>query len=76
VATYYTNVGPEQGPCLARGVPMIIDVLASPADPAPIGMALSTTPYGIVVTRWRLTIHDVELPGLWVVIDREFRPAP
>ncbi len=22
---------------------------------------------------WRLTVHKVELPGLWVVVDREFR---
>jgi hypothetical protein len=24
---------------------------------------------------WTISVHDVELPGLWVVIDREFRPA-
>jgi hypothetical protein len=24
-------------------------------------------------TLWRLTVHGAELPGLWVVIDREFR---
>jgi hypothetical protein len=27
------------------------------------------------VALWKLTVRDVELPGLWVVIDREFRPA-
>jgi hypothetical protein len=27
------------------------------------------------VALWRLTIRDVEVTGLWVVIDREFRPV-
>ena len=27
------------------------------------------------VKRWRLIVHGDEVPGFFVVIDREFRPA-
>ena len=27
------------------------------------------------VSLWMLTVHGVELPGRWIVVGREFRPA-
>ena len=73
---YFANVGPSRGPYLdrdARG--RAIGVLESRDNHMPIGMAISEGPDGAGVTRWRLTVHGDELPGLWVVIDCEFRPA-
>jgi hypothetical protein len=52
-----------------------VGVLQALDDHMPIGMALGRGPDGAGVARWRLTVNGSELPGLWVVIDREFRPA-
>ena len=41
--------------------------------PLPIGTARFDGPNEKGVALWRLTVHGAELPGLWVVIDREFR---
>jgi hypothetical protein len=38
-------------------------------------MALCVGPDAAGVARWRLSVHDAALPGLWVVVNREFRPA-
>jgi hypothetical protein len=31
---------------------------------------------GDLVETWRLTMHGAEVPGVFAVVDREFRPAP
>jgi hypothetical protein len=41
----------------------------------PIGMAPGARWRDDGAALWRLTVHGAEVPGLWVVIDREFRPA-
>lgn len=41
----------------------------------PIGMAMSAGPNGVGVAVWRLIVRKAEVPGLWVLIDREFRPV-
>ena len=41
----------------------------------PIGMALGGDWTDDGVATWRLIVKGVELPGLWVVIDQEFRPV-
>jgi hypothetical protein len=41
----------------------------------PIGMALCVTWDGASVAVWRLTIEGDDVPGRWVIVDREFRPV-
>ena len=74
--TYFTNIGPKNGPFLwrdARGA--AIGVLEAPDNHSPIGMAL---PFGWTkdgVARWRLSVRGAQVPGLFIVVDRQFRPA-
>ena len=77
VASYFTDHGPERGPWLYRDSRMsgAIGVLSAPDKHLPIGMALSNGPDGAGIDRWKLTVPGAELHGLWVVIDREFRPV-
>jgi hypothetical protein len=75
MAGYSTNKGPKKGPYLYRNAPAAIDVLALPGGRTPIGMARPVGPDGAGLAVWRLTVHGAELPGLWTVIDREFRPV-
>jgi hypothetical protein len=41
----------------------------------PVGMACCTgwDPAGLAV--WRLTVEGDDVPGRWVIVDREFRPV-
>jgi hypothetical protein len=73
MATYFTNCGPESGPILDRDFPFAIGVLAE-GELMPVGMALGAgrTEDGLAI--WRLTVHDADLPGRWIIVDREFRP--
>ncbi len=41
----------------------------------PIGMAMGGDWDNQGRATWRLTVGKVGLPGLWVVVDRVFRPA-
>jgi hypothetical protein len=72
---YYTNVGPLSGPLLAGAGYFAIGVLSDPQTRTPIGTALVTGQDRHGRALWRLAIDQVELPGLWIVVDREFRPA-
>jgi hypothetical protein len=69
VATYFTNIGPVQGPFLNRDVTAAIGVLKARDKHMPVGPDVDS------VALWRLTIGDVEVPGLWRVVDWAFRPA-
>ena len=51
-------------------------VLQAPDDRTPIGLALASGRADDEVEVWELTVRGVELPGRWVVVDREFRSAP
>jgi hypothetical protein len=73
---YYCNDGPKSGPILCRHRIHALGVLESRDNNAPIGMALPVSRDDDLVERWRLVVHDAEVPGVWVVVDREFRPAP
>ena len=73
--TYYTNVGPLSGPLLSRACYCGIGVFQSREARTPIGEALIAGQDEDGRSLWRLTIDHVELPGLYLVIDREFRPA-
>jgi hypothetical protein len=71
--SYYTNIGPRSGPILGRHR---LGVLQAPGDRAPIGMALAIGRDDNDLEVWELTVGGVDLPGRWVVVDREFHPAP
>jgi hypothetical protein len=73
---YFTNVGPVKGPVKYRALPTSsIGVLEALDNHMPIGEASCRTwnEQGLAV--WTLRVHGKELPGRWVIIDREFRPA-
>ena len=72
---YFTDAGPFRGPLLHRIWPDAIRVLEALDRPMPIGMALAVgvDPAGCVL--WTLTIDGDNLPGRWVVGDREFQPV-
>jgi hypothetical protein len=73
--SYFTDAGPAQGPFLHRDATRAIGVLEARDNHIAIGVALCTGPNIGGVALWRLIIDEVELPGRWVVIDREFVPA-
>jgi hypothetical protein len=56
--------------------PGAIVVLENPGRPMPIGMALAVGWTEGRLAVWRLTVKGAEIPGQWVIVDREFRLAP
>jgi hypothetical protein len=72
----FANIGPRPGPILGRHRLAAIGVLEAPDDRMPVGMALAIGRADDEVEVWELTVRGAELPGRWVVVDREFRPAP
>ena len=71
---YYANVAPRGA--IRRGmVPGSIAVLEGPLNHMPIGIAhrVRWGERGFAI--WRLIVDGTELPGEFVIIDREFRPA-
>ena len=72
---YFTNVGQDRGPLLHGTVPGAIGVIEDPDKPMPIGMALRVGRDDAGRALWTLSIDGEDLPGRWVVIDREFQPA-
>ncbi len=71
---YYAHVS-EKGPVKYGQVPGSIGVLEAPDKPMPIGEAhcLTWDEKGLAV--WTLRIGKEEIPGRWVIVDREFRPV-
>ena len=72
---FSANTGPARGPLRYGEVPGAVGVLEAVDEPMPVGMALCVgwNPAGLAL--WTLTLHGDELPGRWLVVDREFRPA-
>jgi hypothetical protein len=69
---YYANVAPRGA--IRRGmVPVSIGVLESPINNMPIGQAscFRWDDRGLAV--WRLTVGGHELPGEFIIVDREFQ---
>jgi hypothetical protein len=71
---YYAHIS-QRGPIRRGMVPGSIGVLEAPDKPMPIGEAHCTTWRDDGIAVWRIIVHGHELPGRWVIIDREFRPA-
>ena len=72
---YFTNVGPQAGPVRYGTVPGAIGVLEDLDKPMPIDLALRVGRDAAGRAVWTLSVEDADVPGRWVVIDREFRPA-
>jgi hypothetical protein len=72
--SYFANAGPKTGPILWRDDYEAIGVLEARADHMLIGTALLAGWGSGGAALWRLIVDDVELPGRWIVVGREFRP--
>jgi hypothetical protein len=72
---FFASFGPDSGPLLSGAGYYAIAVLPYRTARAPIGMALADGEDQNGLALWRLTIGEVDMPGLHVVIDRKFRPA-
>jgi hypothetical protein len=71
---YFANITPR-GPVKYDTVPGSIGVLAGPDQFMPIGEANCVTWDAKGLAVWTLRIGKDEMPGRWVIVDREFRPA-
>ena len=72
---YYTDAGPESGTLSHADAPSPIPVRTARDGGAVVGSAKCVGWLRDGEALWRLRIDRAELPGLWVVADREFRPA-
>src|SRR5262249_5056469 len=75
VGPYYANAGPARGPLRYGDVPGAVGAREPRDKPMPTGMALRVGRDDAGRALWELVVDDVLVPGRWVVIDREFRPA-
>jgi hypothetical protein len=70
--SYFTDAGPIRWEHHIDA----LGVLESRDNHVPIGVALA---FGIDEDRpslWRLTVRGAAVPGVFIVVDRAFRPAP
>ncbi len=65
----------QTGPILYDQVPVLIGALASLDKFMPIGEASRRTHNENGLAVWTLRIGKGEIPGRWIIVDREFRPA-
>jgi hypothetical protein len=73
---YFSDVGPRSGPFLRRDVKgRIVWVMESPVRGAVIGTARPCGWDKEAAQLWKLTVRGADLPGRWIVVNREFRPA-
>jgi hypothetical protein len=72
---YFADVGPDRGLLLPGSVPGAIGVLEALDKPMPVGMALRVGRDDASRALWTLSIDGEDLPGRWIVVDREFQPA-
>ena len=72
---YFAHIS-QKGPDPVRmTVPGSIGVLEALDKPMPIGEASCRTHDENGLAVWTLRIGKQEIPGRWVIVDREFRPA-
>src|SRR5271157_235780 len=71
---YFAHIS-HKGKIRHGDVPGSIGVLEAPDQFMPIGIASCRTWDGKGLAVWTLRIGDQEIPGRWVIVDREFRPV-
>ena len=72
---YHTNAGPAYGALRPGAGPCTLDVTTGIASIILFGTATEVVSGQGGVALWRPTVHSIELPGLYVVLDREFLSA-
>jgi hypothetical protein len=75
MSRYLAHISPA-GPIRFGQVHGAIGVLEDPGKPMPSGMALVVGWTEDRLAVWQLTVRGAEILGRWVIVDREFRPAP
>ncbi len=63
----------QDGPIRYGTVPGSIGVLDAPDQPMPIGEATCRAHDKNGMAVWTLRIGKQEIPGHWIIVDREFR---
>jgi hypothetical protein len=53
--------------------PFAIGVLKAPDNFMPVGMTFGVSRTDEGLETWRLVVHGAEVPGRFVIVDREFR---
>ena len=71
---YFAHLS-QKGPIRYGDVPGAIGVLEALDKSMPIGEASCRTHDENGLAVWTLRIGKQEIPGRWVIVDREFRPA-
>jgi hypothetical protein len=72
---YFAAVGPIRGPIVYGTTPDALGVLEASDRPMPVGVARYAGWDEHRRALWTLSVHGEDLPGRWVVVDREFQPA-
>ena len=72
---YFAGMENQKDRNLNRAIPGLMDVVRSPDDPMPIGVAFSLGPNGAGRLLWRLNIDGIWVDGRFAMIDRKFVPA-
>jgi hypothetical protein len=71
----FTDAGPKSGPIRWEHHLDALGVLESPNDHALIGVAPAFAMDEDRRSLWRLTVYGAKVPGVFIVVDREFVPA-
>ncbi len=74
MSRYFAHIS-HDGPIRYGDVPGSIGVLEAVDKPMPIGEASCRTHDENGLAVWTLRIRKQEIPGRWIIVDREFRPA-
>jgi hypothetical protein len=75
MTSYFASLGPQSGALLYSAAYGAISVLEAPYKRRPIGVA---TCVGMDVkgqALWTLNVWGDDVPGRWIVVDRQFRPV-
>jgi hypothetical protein len=75
IMAYYTRFGPISGPLRSASGYHAVGVLPARESRTAIGLAVASGQDQHGRALWRLSIDTLDLPGLYVVTDRQFRPA-
>jgi hypothetical protein len=75
IVRYFTSFGPRYGELLYSPALAGIGVIEALDKPMSIGAATCVGRDARGGALWTLSVHDDDVPGRWIVIDREFHPA-
>ena len=72
---YSASLGPRPGPPVYNEALLAMRVTSTWRGRGTIGAAVCVGRNEDGVALWELTVDEVEPPGRWVLIDRQFRPV-